>query len=122
MKLAQLKSLIKHGESEFLEFKTSTGGISSGMQTVCAFLNSDHGGAVVFGVKDNGQIIGQDISDKTRKEIATEINKIEPYAKIDVIYVPVANNKQAIVISAKPEKMPHIRMMGVHLCVINRQL
>ena len=79
MKLTQLKALVKQGECEYLEFKNSTGNITSGMQTICAFLNSNNGGAVIFGVKDNGQIVGQDISDKTLKEIATELNKIEPY-------------------------------------------
>lgn len=48
------------------------------MQTVCAFLNSDHGGTVIFGIKDNGQIIGQEVTDKTRKEFANEINKLPP--------------------------------------------
>lgn len=43
MPINSLKALVKRGESEFLEFKNSTGSISSGMQTVCAFLNSDHG-------------------------------------------------------------------------------
>ncbi len=96
MKITQLKSLIKHGESEHLEFKNSTGSITSGMQTVCAFLNSKEGGTVIFGVKDDGRLIGQEVSDKTRKEIATELNKIDPYQKIDVYYVPV-KDKYAIV-------------------------
>lgn len=78
MNKTELNALVKHGESERLEFKNSTASLSAGMQTVCAFLNSDDGGIVIFGVKDDGKIIGQSISDKTRKEIATEINKIEP--------------------------------------------
>jgi ATP-dependent DNA helicase RecG len=97
MKLAQLKKLVTQGESGSLEFKNSTGSIVSGMQTVCAFLNSDEGGMVVFGAKDNGQLIGQEITDKTRKEIAVELNKIEPYTKIDVEYVPITKKQQAIV-------------------------
>ena len=52
------------------------------MQTVCAFLNNDHGGVVVLGVKDNGQLVGQVVTDKTRKAIGIELNKIEPQAKI----------------------------------------
>lgn len=89
---------MKRGESEQLEFKSSTGSISAGMQTVCAFLNSDYGGTVVFGIKDNGQIVGQEVTDKTRKEIAIELNKIEPHAKIDVKYVRVTNDRQAIIL------------------------
>ncbi len=108
MKIAQLKTLVKHGESERLEFKNSTGSIPAGMQTVCAFLNSDHGGIVVFGVKDNGQIIGQTVTDKTRKEIGFELSKIEPSVKIDVIYVPVDNDRKVIVLVVNPgEKIPY---------------
>ena len=108
MKIAQLKALIKSGESEVLEFKTSTGSISSGMQTVCAFLNSKNGGTVVFGVKDNGQIIGQAVTDKTHKDIAVELNKIDPYAKIEIEYVNIDDSFQVIVFSVDPgEKAPY---------------
>lgn len=108
MKIAQLKALAKHGESENLEFKTSTSSLNSGMQTVCAFLNSDHGGAVIFGVKDNGQIVGQEVTDKTRKDIAVELNKLEPHAKIDVKYIHVADDRQVIVFLVRPgEKAPY---------------
>jgi|ERR1700733_1260985 len=102
MKLTQLKLLVKHGESETLEFKHSTGSITAGMQTVCAFLNSDHGGTVVFGVSDKGQIAGQTVTDKTKKEIAVEINKIEPRVKIDIKYVKVTSDRHAILLFANP--------------------
>src|SRR3990167_9092540 len=108
MKIAQLKTLIKHGESEQLEFKTSTANLSSGMQTVCAFLNSTVGGTLIFGVKDNGQIIGQEVTDKTRKELAVELSKLEPIAKIEFKYIKVADNRQVIVLLISPgEKAPY---------------
>jgi len=47
MTRSQLEILVKRGESEILEFKNSTGNISSGIQTACAFLNSNHGGAII---------------------------------------------------------------------------
>lgn len=50
MKITQLKALVRRGESEVLEFKKSTGSMSTGMQAVCAFLNNEHGGTIVFGV------------------------------------------------------------------------
>lgn len=43
MDLAQLKEFVKQGESEQVEFKKSTANLSTAMQTVCAFLNSDCG-------------------------------------------------------------------------------
>jgi ATP-dependent DNA helicase RecG len=108
MRIAQLRALTKRSESERLEFKTSTGSITSGMQTVCAFLNSDHGGTIIFGVTDSGKIMGQEVTDKTRKDIATELNKIEPHAKINVFYVRVSDERYAIMLSVDPgEKAPY---------------
>lgn len=108
MKLAQLKTLVKNGESERLEFKATTKTLSAGMQTVCAFLNSDRGGVVIFGVKDNGEIIGQEVSDNTRQDIAKELEKIQPYVQINVSFVRVADRKQAIVLTVEPgEKKPY---------------
>lgn len=102
MQIKNLNALVKHGESETLEFKNSTGSITSGMQTVCAFLNSDHGGTIIFGVKDNGHIVGQEVTDKTRKEIAVEVTKIEPHAKIDIKYVRVMSDRYAIILLVNP--------------------
>lgn len=108
MKIAQLKALVKRGESEQLEFKTSTASITSGMQTVCAFLNGTSGGTVIFGVKDNSDIVGQAITDKTRKEIAVELSKIEPLSKIDVNYITISDDRQAIALLVNPgERAPY---------------
>ena len=79
MKLEQLKALVRKGESGLLEFKKSTAQLSTTMQTVCAFLNSEVGGTVLIGVTDEGKIIGQQVSDATQKEIAGELSKIEPH-------------------------------------------
>lgn len=39
------------------------------METLCAFLNRN-GGTVLFSVTDKGKIIGQEVSDKTKRDIA----------------------------------------------------
>lgn len=77
MKSAELKRLVKNKENESLEFKSSTASLNSGFETICAFLNKN-GGHVIFGAKDNGDLIGQDVSAKTLQKIHAEINKIEP--------------------------------------------
>ncbi len=108
MKISQLKTLIKHGETEKVEFKTSTGSLSSGMQTVCAFLNSETGGSVIFGITDSGKLVGQQVTDKTRKEIATELNKLEPFTKVAIEYVAVEDNRLVIVMDVEPgDKAPY---------------
>ena len=102
MNIEQLKSIIKQGESHTLEFKKSTTQLKAAFETLCGFLN-EHGGTVLIGVSDKGEIVGQNVTDNTRKEIAREINKIEPPVHIDVTYVPLDNDKSVIVLEARAE-------------------
>lgn len=93
MKISELKKIIKAGESATLEFKASMTQLRAAMETVCAFLNSKRGGTVLIGVKDNGDIIGDDISDKTQTTIANEIHKIEPHPNLEIQYIPCGQKK-----------------------------
>lgn len=97
MDIDQLTNLAKQGESHKLEFKKSTAQLQPAFETVCAFLNGD-GGKVLIGVTDKGQLIGQDVSDNTRKEIARELNRIEPAAQanINIDYILIKENKYVI--------------------------
>ena len=65
----RLSALVKQGEGPVLEFKRSTGELKEGMQTFCAFLNGS-GGAALFGVRPDGTIKGQEVSDQTLRDIA----------------------------------------------------
>jgi ATP-dependent DNA helicase RecG len=99
MNINQIKTLIKQGESSSLEFKTSTSQLKASFETVCAFLN-DKGGVVLIGVKDNGKIIGQHVTDNTQREIAREIKKIEPpvQGQVEIHFAPIENEKIVIVL------------------------
>ncbi|HHV6060350.1 TPA: ATP-binding protein [Legionella pneumophila] len=97
MNIDQLEQLVKKGESDHLEFKISTSQLKSAFETACAFLNLK-GGFVIFGVKNNGELVGQNVSDNTKQEIANEIRKIEPTVSIDIHYLHLNNEKQIIVL------------------------
>lgn len=94
MDLDQIKVLAIQGESQQLEYKKSTANLKDILQTICAFLNGD-GGSVLIGVEDNGNLVGQDVSDKTKREIGIEIAKIAPYSNssVEIFYVPFSENK-----------------------------
>lgn len=100
MTLKKIKKLIREAESETLEFKKSTGMLQAAFETACAFLNGQ-GGTILIGVTDNGKIIGQDVTDKTRQEIAHHVSKLEPAAQahLHIDYVTVEEGKHVIVIS-----------------------
>lgn len=101
--LAFVEKLAKEGESETLEFKASTNSslLRRGFETLCGFLNGT-GGHVLVGVKSNGQVVGQQVSDQTRQEISTLLVLIEPSPSIVVSYAPVAPDKNVIVFTAVP--------------------
>ena len=67
-----VKELIAGAESDTVEFKETTGQLERGVETLCAFLNGT-GGTVLFGVTDKGKIIGQKVSDRTKRDIAEAI-------------------------------------------------
>lgn len=102
MRIKKVKALIKLGESSTLEFKTSTAKLNSIFETLCAFLNGA-GGVVLIGVKDNGDIVGQAVTDNTTLEIANLISKFEPPAVIDIKYFKIENGNTVIQLTANPK-------------------
>lgn len=66
-------------ENETLEFKKSTGELKEGLQSIVAILNKHGGGELYFGVRNDGEVCGQEVTEQTLRKIAQEIsNKIEP--------------------------------------------
>jgi ATP-dependent DNA helicase RecG len=95
MNLESLHRLAAQGESERLEFKTTTGQRTEAMKTVCAMLNG-MGGFVLFGVTDKGEVRGQECSARTLEDIANELYRIEPPAFPDIETVNLENGKTVI--------------------------
>ena len=52
-------------ETEQVEFKKSTGELREGVISIASILNKHGEGELYFGVKNNGDVIGQEISDST---------------------------------------------------------
>lgn len=119
MKIAEIEKLIQQGESNTLEFKSSLAELKKAMTTVCALLNRE-GGSVLIGVKNDGRLVGQTISEATHQEIARELNKFEPPAHIQVNYIPFEQGKQVVMlyVEAGPhapyvyDGRPYYREMG----------
>lgn len=62
------------------------------------------GGKILIGITDAGKIVGQTISDNTKKEIAEHIKKIEPTANIVIQYIPIQPNHFVIVLTVLSEQ------------------
>ena len=91
----QLAALVKEGEGPALEFKRSTGELKEGMQTLCAFLNGS-GGRVLFGVRPEGTIEGQAVSDQTLRDFAQAADRFEPPAYVSLHRVKLKAGRELI--------------------------
>lgn len=101
--LKVVKELITDTESDQMEFKETTGQLERGMETLCAFLNGT-GGTILFGVNDKGKIIGQEVSDKTRRDIAEAIRRIEPFAIVEVSYIEIPDTARGVIMLSAEEQ------------------
>ena len=99
-KLNDLKKRIKENEGPSLEFKRSTGELKEALHTLCAFLNGD-GGTLIFGVTPKGNLEGQQVSDKTLRDITQALGQFEPAISISPHTIRVDKEKSAIVLQVE---------------------
>jgi len=94
----QLAARVKEGEGPALELKRSTGELKEGMQTLCAFLNGS-GGMVLFGVRPEGTIEGQAVSDQTLRDVAQAADRYEPPAHVSIHRIKLKANREVLALS-----------------------
>ena len=66
MDIDEIKEIIAKDENRVLELKKTTGELIKGMQSLCAFLNTD-GGWLFFGITPDLKILGQNVTDSTQR-------------------------------------------------------
>jgi len=72
--IQDIERMVHEDENRVLELKQTTGELKEGMQSGCAFLNTD-GGWLLFGIHPTKlTILGQNVADKTRQEAAYPIS------------------------------------------------
>ena len=97
--LADLRAVLARGEGSSVEFKRSTGELKEGLETLCAFLNGE-GGIVFFGIRPDGRAEGQQVSDKTLRDIAQAMNRFEPPVNVPVERLAVAPGREILILQA----------------------
>ena len=99
MTIDDIQALIAADESRTLELKKTTGELKDGMHSACAFLNTD-GGWLIFGIAPKGlNILGQQVTETTKREIAQAIAGLEPAVDVEIHYVDVPNRPGSKVIA-----------------------
>lgn len=61
-------------ETELIEFKKSTSETKEGIISIASILNKHNKGELFFGVKDNGDVIGQEIGKDTERKLSRDIS------------------------------------------------
>ena len=60
-------------ETETLEFKKTTGEMKGAMISIAAILNKHGVGTLYFGVKPNGDVVGQDVSESSLRDVSRAV-------------------------------------------------
>ena len=62
-------------ETETLEFKKTTGELKEGMISISSILNKYGVGTLYFGIKPNGDVVGQAVSESTLRDVSRMIHE-----------------------------------------------
>lgn len=66
-------------ETETVEYKKTTGELKEAMVSISAILNKHGIGTIYFGIKNNGDVIGQDVSDSSLRDVSRMVyEQIKP--------------------------------------------
>lgn len=98
---------MENRENEHVEFKKSTGELKEAMISLVSMLNKCGYGTVYFGIKNNGEIVGQQIGALTTRDISGEIKiRIKPRVtpKIDILDF---DGKKVISVYVQGEDLPY---------------
>ena len=102
------KHIISGGESETVEFKKSTSELRESTETICAFANT-RGGILFFGISDTGDVVGQQITDDTIRNIANSIAlNTEPKLYPSVTKAEIEGKQCAVVSIEESPLKPHL--------------
>ncbi len=95
-------------ETETLEFKKSTSELIEGIISISSMLNKHGEATLYFGVKNNGDVIGQkDLNENTLRDVSRKIAEgIKPQI-IPSISLELIDDKKVIKVSAKGNNIPY---------------
>lgn len=95
-------------ENETIEFKRSVSETKEGIASISSMLNKHGKGILYFGVKDNGDVIGQEISKDTLNKMSNEISSnIKPSFYYEVNKRDTSDGKSFIEVQFYGDKTPY---------------
>ncbi len=95
-------------ETETIEFKKSTSETKEGIISIASILNKHGKGTLYFGVKDNGDVIGQDIGKDTIRVLSRYISQgISPACWYEIIERAAEDGKRFIEVNFSGDSAPY---------------
>lgn len=86
-------------ESETLEFKKTTGELKEAMISISSILNKHGVGTLYFGVKPNGDVIGQDVSESSLRDVSRFVYEFIKPQIYPVIQEEILDDRHVIKVS-----------------------
>ena len=94
-------------ESETLEFKKTTGELKAAMISISAILNKHGIGTLFFGIKPDGEISGQEVSESSIRDVSRQIHEsIHPQIN-PVIREEILDGKHLIKVEFSGNNTPY---------------
>ena len=94
-------------ETEIREYKKTTGELKEGIISLGSMLNKNGYGTLYFGVKDNGDVIGQQIGDRTLRDVSQGIaNHLKPQVIPTISHV-LMDGKNVIKVYVEGNEVPY---------------
>ena len=107
-------------EDETTELKKSTSELKEGIISIVSILNKNHSGKLYFGIKDDGSIVGQDVSGKTLKDVTKAISdNIEPKIYPSVTNIKI-DDKECILVEFEGDDVPYLAYGRAYMRVADR--
>ena len=94
-------------ESETLEFKKTTAEVKAACNSICAMLNKHGIACLYFGVKPNGDVVGQDVSESSLRDVSRAVyDNIKPQI-YPVVEKMELDGKSVIVVNVDGNDLPY---------------
>lgn len=95
-------------ETEVVEFKKSTSELKTSIVSIASILNKHRSGTLYFGVKDNGDVVGQQVGKDTQRDISRAIaGHIQPECHYEIIKRSTAEGADFIEVAFSGTNAPY---------------
>ena len=96
-------------ETERIEYKKTTGELKEAITSIVAILNKHGSGELYFGVRNNGDVLGQVINDETLRKVGQAIkNHITPSIFPEITIKTFGGGKKTVYVKFSGDQQPYL--------------